>query len=417
MAFPENEELDEPLRLFITALKDDTNVTVSVPLLEVPEEERTLNENEATEITLWGFLQTVGTAVESKGILIEATSEVVVHALSFQSSFCGSYQVIPVDAIGLDYYVVSHESEYSQLTIVAAEDDTTVTITFTSSSVIEVELDGVTYDSSTPVVKSLNSYETLQIQSTSSVSLTGTKVSATKAVSLLSGVRNLQGIGANAGKDHTVQNMMPSQAFGTTFGVVPPTVQGVGPTFYIDIVARDPLTVVTVNNGVYNLDNPGNTASISIDDDAFVGIKSNNPILVTQLVASETDDSVSPALITIPPAQQWRSKYVFFVPKPTNEDYTVYLMLVIAAGEDTSLRLDGEDKTGDLLWESISNTDPQLWGTAVDVSEDNVHTVEHLDGEKFAAYVYGHDYLGCAFGYVAGMCLDDITSVRYFILN
>ncbi|MCC6576061.1 MAG: gliding motility-associated C-terminal domain-containing protein, partial [Flavobacteriales bacterium] len=191
--------------------------------------------------------------VSGKGVLIQAASPVAVTALSYQSYTQDGTQVLPVAALGTDYFVEAYrglpgfnEFYKSELLIVATADGTEVEIT-PSVNTVGGRPAGV------PFTVLLDEGQSYQVQSAlSSLDLTGTRVRATTASGpcrpfvVLSGsmCANVP-VGCPA-CDHLVEQMVPLERWGTEFHTFLPTGLSNGT---IRILAAQNGTNVTVNGG------------------------------------------------------------------------------------------------------------------------------------------------------------------------
>ncbi|MBL8011760.1 MAG: gliding motility-associated C-terminal domain-containing protein [Flavobacteriales bacterium] len=192
-------------------------------------------------------------SVTGKGVRIIAAAPVAVTAVSYQSYTHDGAQVLPVEALGTDYFVEAYrglpgfnEFYKSELLIVATTDDTEVEIT-PSVNTAGGRPAGV------PFTVTLDQGQTYQVQSAlSSLDLTGTRVRATAAsgpcrpFAVLSGsmCANVP-VGCPA-CDHLVEQMIPLERWGTEFHTFLPT--GIA-NATVRVLAGQNGTIVTVNGG------------------------------------------------------------------------------------------------------------------------------------------------------------------------
>ncbi|TCD08249.1 T9SS type B sorting domain-containing protein [Pedobacter frigidisoli] len=190
----------------------------------------------------------------NKAIRVETTKAISLYSIISHSARTGGTMVIPVNTLGKDYYVFSHENGgpngsnvYSQFTILATKDGTKVNITPKQSSRTTNHLAGVTF------TISLNAGDIYQYQSVSD--LTGSYITSTgdcQPIAVFSGNTwaSFCESGSSrspSGGDNLFQQLFPISAWGKNFVTSPfyNTLHGNTDAFRI-IVAEDN-TTITVN--------------------------------------------------------------------------------------------------------------------------------------------------------------------------
>ncbi len=120
--------------------------------------------------------------------------------------------------------------------------------------------------------------------------------------------------------------------------------------------------------------------------------------------ASDGDDNDEPAMMIVPPVDQFRTEYTFLVPYDTNR---AYVFIIIEDAQRSGIRIDGYPYS-ELMYFAYPGSDPLLVGGYMTVS-DGYHTLTHISGDvKFGAYMYGITSDECAYAYPLGQCLDDL---------
>lgn len=420
LTFLENYNSKLPLELYIvTPSAQEVDVSVRLPLSDTFEDQEfTVTPGEMRRVELPSTLQTTGTASGDNGVLIRASGDIIVQAMNSEDTnpaSCGGFQVMPVDALGQDYFVLSlwpefeGEFEYSQFAIVATEDDTEITIRFPFGRGVVITYDGDTYDEDRPLTVTFDAYQTLQVQSDSGNDLSGTRIESSSKIAVFSGDLIVRTNEEDVTTDHIVEQMMPTSSWGTTFGAVALPDQDDG--YSIHFITHEDETVVEVNGDVYEIDEAGSYLGqgVHIQDGTYVGIQSDKPIMVVQIAKSQiSSTNGGPAMVLIPPVQQYQSDYTFAI--PPGKFYQTYILLIIEESETDNLSLDGG--AVDIEWQNIPGSVPLLVGGYFQVDDGQVHRVLHSKNAPFGAYVYGHDNNTCSFAYVAGMCLGDPTEVN-----
>jgi len=134
VCFPSNYYGEGSRQLYITSSYNAVvNVTIANPAFAT-----VVNIPAGTLSTVTVPLSvdiTTNGVIENKGIHITSDNPVTVYGMSEQFATSDAYLALPVDALGTVYYIMSYTYNVmpSEMTIVATEDNTSVTITPTQS--------------------------------------------------------------------------------------------------------------------------------------------------------------------------------------------------------------------------------------------------------------------------------------------
>ena len=396
---------------------DTAAVTVSVPKLPgITPLNANVEQGRVTTIELDVNVEASGSALEQKGVLVTSDEDVSVWVRSQKAESCGGFQVIPVKALKEEYYTVTTwpqtavDSVFSQVGVVAAQDNTKVVLDFPTRRGIEIDFDGDEYNGDNNLVVTMNQYETLQVQDETLSDLTAVHVLADKPVAVFSGA-GFTWVGDGVTRDHIVEQVTPIGAWGTRFFVVPHADHTDG--YRIQVVTREKGTLVIVNGQEDYFRN----APLYYDDgffleaDQYAYVDADKPVMVVQLAISQPDGSDgAPSMLLVAPVEQYLTGYAFAVPvlssDPADEQH--YLMIVVKSGEQGQLRLNGNP----ILTTWTTFTHAQNWvGTRISV-DSGYQEIVHINNQPFLASTYGEATGTCAYGHISGMCLDDLT-VRY----
>ena len=369
---------------------------------------RTVSGFSSKHITVTASLQGTGTQIENKGIrLIALEADVSVLALNEQDPGCGGFQVVPLDALGTEYYVMSlwilnvGTDRYSEFSIVATEDDTNVIIEIMPGKGVSWNYGGVTYNSGNNIMYvQLDRLQTLHIQDLGWNDLTGTKVMASKRIAVFSGVK--KGHVSSGNTDHIVTQLTPMHSWGTAFALSKFREQA---SYGYKIIAREADTSVNVLN--QPIAEAGSFISEPIITSDNVFITSDKPIQVAQFTISQSSSANgAPSMLLVPPLQQYLSFYAFTV--PDNGAWSSSLMITVEAGKEEDIRLDDGQVSG---WSDIPNSSPAMRAVGVAIA-GGYHEITHLGNEGFAAFISGHDDgSDCDFSFVAGQCVQDLDQI------
>ena len=412
LMFTENIATTDDLTLFISS----SSSSEAIVTIETPEFATKLSKTiilharETKIVTLPKELQSSGTALEKKGVYVRSTDDIVVYGVNSQRGSCGAFNVMPVIALGYNYFTMSWwpdtgDKRYGQIGIVAAE-DSGVRVVIPRSKGIVFTYNGVRYDENKPMEFQLKKFETLQIQNLEYADISGTKIEADHKVAVFSGVLSTNIGSGNA--DHVVEQMIPIHAAGKTFGLVPFPSQVTG--YRVRVMSVLPDTTLNIGGRTKHISSAGQYIDQSMRSDEPLGISSDKPVMVAQFSESQAAGTPGgPSMVLIPPTEQYRNDYTFTVPMPDTVYNSSYLLLVIEAGQENQLIMDGDHVLGRRM--EIAETSPHLVGFITRVLAGRHHIYHQFSEVKFGLYLYGTARGTCAFSFVAGMCLEDIRQV------
>lgn len=415
LAFPENLGLGS-LQLYITSATSQTaTVQVSAPLQTGTWSGASLivSQGSSQMVTVPVALQLSGLNIESKAIYISASSNIVVFARNRYSTFCGSFQVIPLDFLSTSYHAIttwpdsmpdSFKNSGNVAVVATAPGTTSVTFTFPQGRGISITYNNIRYTAAMTVT--LNQYQTFQLQDNANLpDLTGTLVTATQPVAVFSG--NIAGNVINDNgdypvSDHSVEQMIPTTAYGTTFYAVEFPGQATSDT-YLRIVCRDDSTTVYVNGQVLGSCNAQGVLDTIQTSQQFLVVTSTKPVTVGQINEGQgTRSQGTPAIVVVPPVTSYLSTYTFVVPSDIDQ---ATLILVVPNAAQNGIQLNGVQPN--TQWTVFANTN--VYGVRISVSP-GTYTVQHASNAVFGAYVYGRDSADtCSVTYAAGMNVGTVS--------
>ncbi len=410
LMFLENTNTNLQLELFATSNSQSTvYITVESPKYLDINVGVELQPGVVQSVTFPGSLQMSGSGISAKGIMVTASDDIVVYGLNRGQTSCGGFLAYPINALGYDYYTISWwpPSTKTQLGIVASEDNTIVTVTLPSNrGGLLVNFNGQVYNEGGVITVELDQFGTAQIQANLPGDLTATRIQSNNPVAVFSG--NLHtGVPDDMAevKDNLVEQIPPLQSWGKKYAVVPfPEIST--PTA-IEIMSQEPTTNVYLNGApAILLSQAGDSAPQHITRNTF--ITADKPILVavySESPSSNAADDDEPAMLIIPPLEQFKTEYTFPVPHNTE---TSYLLLVIQDGYQSGLRLDGT-YLSEVAWTSFPGSSPLLVGAYITLysgSHSLTHTAANI---PFGANLYGISSTGCGYAYSAGTCLKTTT--------
>lgn len=355
----------------------------------------------------------IGTAVHVTGL-----AELSVYAVTRETQTTDAWLVLPTDALGTEYRVMSYPSVAllsrfntlakglpSQFVIVATSDDTRVDIELsTGRSSLR---DGATRS----VTLQMGQAYLVQASITTSRrtdDLTGTRIRASKPIVVISGHYRAQvpsGGNQEASRDFLAEQMPSVDTWGKQCIVVPHQAPA-DERRYGDwdqplcrILAGTNNTAVNCNGRMQTL-RAGEFMDVPLTE--VLLIDASSPILCAILARSGNRNgdvlySGDPFLLVVPPPEQWQNSYAIInvEPRPSNAYFTEHWITLIALlSEESSLRLDGT-QPGALT---------PILGTAYGYVHKSVTAGSHRSScdSAFGIYIYGYGPQE-SYGYTGGM--------------
>ncbi|MEM9447471.1 MAG: Ig-like domain-containing protein [Cyanobacteria bacterium P01_E01_bin.6] len=372
LAFSPNTAAGDASETFFISGEEGTTGTVEIPGLSFTEA-FTIPASQLVEISLPNNANLpTSTGVFDQGIHVTSSDDVGVYGVSRQQATSDAYTGIPVDSLGTEYLLLSYTTTIAsypnQLSVVATEDNTTVTITPPGQ---------------TPVNITLNQGQVYQLRDTAD--LTGTEVIASAGVSVFAGVECV-----NVGQgfcDHIIQQMTPVEGWGNVYITAP-----IPQPERHRILASENGTEVTVNGAVVATLNRGEFYEFT--DSGAHEITSTAPILVAKYAEGDGSGGGDPSLMIMPGIDNFISDATFAT---GGSQFTNFVIITALSSGISNITLDGAAITE--TWQQIGSSDYSYVQIQV---TDGTHTLSNEgSGTLFGATVYGEGSSD-SYGYVAG---------------
>ncbi|WP_144603744.1 PKD domain-containing protein [Algoriphagus algorifonticola] len=355
---------------------------------------------------------------ENKGIYISSTGKIAVHAYNERFRSADGTVVLPVGALGTDYYITSHYetltadvnfngniNDESAMLVIATEDNTQIEIT-TSVNTLGGGNPGV------PFSINLNRGQSYQLKAKED--MTGTRVrvigenaNECKKIAVFGGNKWTSVGNCGAANDHLFQQAYPVNTWGTSFVHV--ALSGRTSGELVKVLGSEDNTDVRVNGVSVGTVNRGTWIPIEFGINESGKIETSKPSSVTVFSKSQACNQQNspnantgdPFMITYSPSEQFLKDLTFqslALPSIVNH----YVNIVVKAGTQNSTILDGQN-IGALFSSLPGDSDFQY--ARVNISQ-GVHRLSNPEG--FAAYAYGFGDLE-SYGYAAGAALDNLN--------
>jgi hypothetical protein len=342
---------------------------------------------------------------------IVTDNEVTVYGLNQASNSSDAFLVLPTDALGKEYFVLSYPSDGkstlflldeslstpSEFAIVATEDNTEVEITLSTNR--SYRTNGKT------ITTTLQQGESFLVQANITRTqrnddLTGTQIIATKPISLIAGHQRasvpLNGSGQS--RDHICEQIPPYDTWGNNAYVVP-FVPGVsqspeGRDRFVILSGTDDNVIYRNNVASFTL-NKGEKREFDLLN--AESIRGTFPILVATYKKQSGSGVSDPLMMIIPPAEQFLKSYKWINAQVEDIFEEQFTTIVAPNATIPSIRVDNQAIVGNFL--PIPTTNYSYITVKL---TDGVHTV--TADRKIGIYVYGYGRTD-SYGYTGGMQL------------
>jgi len=360
---------------------------------------------------------------------VSSDKEVSVYALNQGSTTSDAFLVLPTDALGKDYYVLTYNSDRqgggiipnnsstpSEFAIVATEDGTDITINPSASTARN--------GNRNTILARLDQGQSLLVQADltagdGSGDLTGSRVQANKPIGLFAGQQRARVPIKNdqlTSRDHIVEQLPSVDTWGRTAIVVPfprpYNATNQSQDIYRVIAGYDSTDILINGIKTTTLSKGGIYQSVLTTPQV---ITSNKSIMVAQYKktsgttnSSNTDYNGDPMMMLVPPSDQFQDNYRFVSIQAVNfangffydQGYDEqWITIVMPNSAVASTRLDGQ----------LIGSIPGFGATVIPGTNfsytwlrvtDGVHTI--TSNERVGIYVYGYGRAN-SYGYVGGM--------------
>lgn len=313
-----------------------TTATVAMPGLSFSQDVSVVPGMITSVAVPQGDNVTTPDGIQQLAVHVTAGAPVSVYGLEDQPYSTDGFTALPVTAIGTDYYALGYDSNPpdsypSDFQVVGTVNNTTVTITPSSSTAMETA--GV------PYTVTLNAGDVYQLIGNPGADLTGTHISSTQPVSVLAGsqcanIPNSNYVACN----YVAEQMPPTPEWGRDFVTEPLATRTNGDTFRV--LASQANTQVTLNGSVVATLGAGQFYQTQLITASV--IHTSLPTLVAQYSDSQTFDGNSdsdPSETLVPPDEQFLNSYT--VATAPDARFTNYLNVVAPTTSAGDISLDG----------------------------------------------------------------------------
>lgn len=357
-------------------------------------------------------------AIENKGIHITSSGKIAVHAFNERFRSADGTVVLPIGALGRDYYVTSHfetltvnvnydanTNNESTLLVVATEDNTEIEITTSVNSISGNQ-------AGTPSTITLNRGQSYQIKARadltgSRVRVIGDNADECKKIAVFGGNKWTSVGNCGQANDVLFQQTYPVNTWGSSFVHV--ALSGRTSGELVKVLASEDNTEVRVNGTLQGTINRAEFLTLEFGINESGKIDTSKPSSVSVFSKSMACNQPTapgatngdPFMITYSPSEQFLRGLTFnAINLPSITAH--YVNIVVKTGTQDATFLDGVNIGGQF---NLLLADPNFHYARVNISK-GVHQLRNAQG--FAAYVYGFGNLE-SYGYAAGAALDNLN--------
>ncbi|WP_296700025.1 PKD domain-containing protein [Algoriphagus sp.] len=355
--------------------------------------------------------------VEKRSAYIKSTGDISVYAYNERRRSADGTVILPVDALGKEYYVTAHaeiintdqgtgnNSNFeSTLLIIAVEDQTTIEI-ITSTATVN------TIPANAPLSITLDKGESYQIKANGD--LTGSRIRVVnsgnadcKNIAVFGGNKLTSVGGCGSTGDHLFQQAYPVKSWGKSYSHIP--FMGRTSGELVKVLASANNTEVKVNGNVVGTINAGKFLQLDFEADQSASIETSKPTAVTVFAKSQACNSIDndfssdgdPAMITYSSNDQ-RIKSVVFNSVEAGGIEKHFVNILVPTGFSNLTFLNGQN-IGDQFAPVQGNPDFEYAQIKVSGGANSLS-----NSEGFIAYAYGVGFIE-SYGYSVGASLENV---------
>ena len=344
LGFVETFDQGDGTKVVMITSKFTTSGTVSIPLQNFSQNFQ-VNANEVALINIPATGETLGSEIiRNTGIRVQSQLPVSVYIHQYQKWRSEAAIVLPVSALGHEYYTMTYEgldglgtTFPSEFLIIATEDETQLALTL-SDTTLEGKNRGDT------ILVTLDQGEAYQVQSKNGNGgdLTGSRVVSNKKVAVFGGNKWTQVPNGCNARDNLLEQMYPLATWGKQFVTIPNAK-----------VDYDIFRVLAAENGTEIRVDKDDDLMIQLDAGEFEEfriegepalIDSNNPILVGQFNVGHDCSGYElgdPSMVLLNSVEQTRDTVTFYN-SPFQNITENYIKIITHTADALTTTLNGQ---------------------------------------------------------------------------
>jgi len=365
-----------------------------------------------------GLIHRESGVVSYKSLRITSSGDLVVHAVNGREYSSDGTVILPVTALGKDYFVTAHFDVFapgqepgsnqnfeSTLLVMAIENNTEIEIIPSAYTVNEVSV-------GSPIFVTLNAGESYQVKANGD--LTGSRVRVIngdandcKLIAVFGGNKTTSAGTCGTSGDHMFQQAYPLESWGKSFIHIP--LEGRTSGEIVKVLASQNGTVVRSNGQIVGTLNAGKFLKLDFGKNEIGVIETSKPSTVAVIAKSAGCNEFDvaplgdPSLFTLSPNNQLLKSLTFSAGKligAFNQDIIHYLGILVPKGSASKTILNGQN-----LGSQFAPVPGAAFEYARIKINKGVNSLSNPDG--FIGYAYGSGSIE-SYGFSIGTSLASI---------
>ena len=241
--------------------------------------------------------------LETKGVIVRSDGDLTVHAINAERAAVDGYLSVPLEATATEFYIPSYtplSTRESEFTVVAAEDNTVVTISLRQSN-------GAYTRYGTFTLRRLQTYS----MRSNSRDLTGTHVNATKPVGVVAGHECANVPTGTSFCDHMAVGVPPLSALGEEFVVTPLAGRSSSTGYRLRVISTAANTIVRTDSFGSSTLSRGQFREYDVRNSfQAMNVTCSNPCLLAQYNKGHSVDrqQTDPFMMLIKPTFRYKNQ-------------------------------------------------------------------------------------------------------------
>lgn len=328
---------------------------------------------------------TMSTAgIQKKAIVVSCDVPVSIYGMSYANRVTEGYLGIPQNGLGSKYIVSSFSHDLSEFGIIAPSNDTVISINLRLKSG-DLKYNGHTYRPGNLLNITMFKDETFYLSSTNDLS--GTIISSTKPVAVVSGVK--LSFMNDEYSNHMTEMILPHKHLGRNFIV--PVLYNSQCNYRIFADSPSSITIQQGNNTKSDIKHLTAGQYLEVTNYKPTTIRSSTGILV-QLYCDSNGLSYDSVMVTLPAVQHFKAEYQFVVVSdfpPGYQPNNYYMTVIIPTNAVVGLKYDGYLLVSFIQKSSIVMSGQTYSILIKEISRSGLHTLTQVNNATFGLIING----------------------------
>ncbi|VDI63934.1 Hypothetical predicted protein [Mytilus galloprovincialis] len=322
--------------------------------------------------------------IQHKAILVSCDVPVSIYGMNYANVVTEGYLGIPQNGLGSKYIVSSFSHDMSEFGIIAPSNDTVISINLRLKSG-DLKYNGHTYRPGNLLNITMFKDETFYLSSTNDLS--GTIISSTKHVAVVSGVK--LSFMNDEYSNHMTEMILPHKHLGRNFIV--PVLYNSQCKYRIFADSPSSITIQQGNNTKSDIKHLTVGQYLEVTNYKPTTIRSSTGILV-QLYCDSNGLSYDSVMVTLPAVQHFKAEYQFVVVSdfpPGYQPNNYYMTVIIPTHAVFGLKYDGYLLVSFIQKSSIVMSGQTYSILIKEISRSGLHTLTQVNNVTFGLIING----------------------------